>query len=507
MGTFGGYMGNTNIPETQREKFAEQMMKILNLGGMMRFEEISMYGHEMGLLNPVEIYPGGKVEFYYNYFEDDCWENAGFDAYDAYFWSNKIGAAEFCDVITAAYTLYEVYDNEQGYAVIDGEVVTTSEVVGWLNHILGTNFSMEKRFQFWKNAEELVMERIDKYSEDKEMLSYSELMAFIPYEMRYAAGGVEFTDVLYVINGTESLTEEEVKEGTYPYDVLQCKRALETYFSETKGDAVEQLWEVLKKNRESRKRISDEQMKKIADFSLILPARVIIYLAAEIEKIPFWKTWKELKEEVYQDEQMKLYASEELDLWRRQKRAEAIAPISTSTFLRQDKSFTFWNTPDELKGTPKYYISDADRLYWWDGSEEVSISEEMDEWLKELAKQHKELKETIKEENSSQDFLKAFLYLIKEIDSYYHRIYPFRNMFYEFIQNSGQKDYLAAVELLRKLADAKENRKAGEIIKHVRHGSWDITSKNVTQNIARLRLKRYLSVMANEKLRKKYFGF
>ena len=32
-----------------------------------------------------------------------------------------------------------------------------------------------------------------------------------------------------------------------------------------------------------------------------------------------------------------------------------------------------------------------------------------------------------------------------------------------------------------------------------------MVSKNVTQNIARLRLKRYLSVMANTKVRKKIF--
>lgn len=36
---------------------------------------------------------------------------------------------------------------------------------------------------------------------------------------------------------------------------------------------------------------------------------------------------------------------------------------------------------------------------------------------------------------------------------------------------------------------------------------WDMVSKNVTQNIARLRLKRYLSVMANTKVRKNILGF
>lgn len=80
-------------------------------------------------------------------------------------------------------------------------------------------------------------------------------------------------------------------------------------------------------------------------------------------------------------------------------------------------------------------------------------------------------------------------------------------MFYEFLQNSTKKEYVAAVELLKILADSEEYRKAGEVIKYVKPIGWDMTSKNVTQNSARIGLKRYLSVMANKQLRKNYFGF
>ncbi|MCM1040104.1 MAG: hypothetical protein NC434_12355, partial [Ruminococcus sp.] len=106
MGTFGSYMGNINIPKQKREKFARQVIKILNYGGMMQFERISMYGHDMALLKPVGLYPGGKVDFHFNYFEDDSWESAGFDADKGYFYSGKIGGREFCDVVTAVHFLY-----------------------------------------------------------------------------------------------------------------------------------------------------------------------------------------------------------------------------------------------------------------------------------------------------------------------------------------------------------------------------------------------------------------
>ncbi len=126
MGTYGYYTGKNCIPEDKRDKFAEQVVKLLNYGGMMQFEQISMYGHEMGLLKPVEVYPGGSVDFHYNYFEDDAWETATFDANEAYFHSEKIGGQEFCDVVTAVHFLYEMYDDGPRFAEINGDIVNDS---------------------------------------------------------------------------------------------------------------------------------------------------------------------------------------------------------------------------------------------------------------------------------------------------------------------------------------------------------------------------------------------
>jgi hypothetical protein len=94
--------------------------------------------------------------------------------------------------------------------------------------------------------------------------------------------------------------------------------------------------------------------------------------------------------------------------------------------------------------------------------------------------------------------------LLDKIRVYYRRIYAFQSMFYEFINCSGEKEYRAAIALLKELYE--ENKEDGKIIETIR-GSWDLASRNVTHNIARIRLKRYLSVMANKELRKLYFGF
>lgn len=482
MGTFGGYTGNRHIPEERRDEFARQVIKILNYGGMMQLERISMYGHDMALLKPVELYPGGKVDFHFNYFEDDGWESAEFDANRGSFYSGKIGGSEFCEVVTAVHFLYEAWNEEWGFAEIDEDIINDCYYTGWINHLLGTSFCMKKRFRIWDNVEKYALERVEDY----EAPTVGDVMQFIPIGMRYGAGGVEFSDLMYIIHGTESLTDAEIEPDTYPADVYGCKKALEVFLEKNQNeDAVNRIWELIRQDRHERETIEDAELSDIGRFSLILPARVIVYLTAELKEESFWECWKEMHETVYHDEIMKEYAPQQLIAERKKLVEEPISPVRTSEFLGQN--------------------SDDDRLYWWDGTDEVVLSEKMDEWLKSLALSHKEISENLAgEPEDTDEFLKDFLMLLVEIDQYYKRIFPFQNMFYEFLQNGSKTEYRAAVKLLKKLSD--ENREEGKIIEKA--GSyWDCTSRNVTHNAGRLKLKRYLSVMANRRLREKYFGF
>lgn len=501
MGTFADYSGSMIIEN--KEEFTQMMSKILYYGGMMTFEEVKMFGHKIVLLRPVKI--ENKTEyFHYNYFEDDAWETAGYNPENNRLFSGKIGSCEFNDVITAAYMLYEQYDKEPGTVKVDGEVVHHPQYVGWLNHILGTRFSMKHRFRIWDIVEKDVFYEIN-YRGNGEVSS-SDIMSYIPSGLFCAAGGTDLTDLLYIVNGTDSLTEDMVEEETYSADVLKCKKALMNYINFVGEKGESELLELVKMKREERSTITDATLKPVADISLRMPARVLFYLAAELKGKEFWSLWKKLKDSVYRDEEMKSYASEELTAWREEERIKPIDPIRTSEFLRQSSSLLFWKTPEELDDEPKYCISDVDRLYWWDGSDKAIISDETDAWLRDLAKQHRELKEHIEVKEAPQDFLKNFMKTLDDICNYYVRIYPFQTMFYEFIQNGQKIEYVAALELLKAMADDEENRRIGGYIKYARN-SWDITSRKITHNQARIKIKRYLSVLANKGLREKYFGF
>lgn len=501
MGTFARYTGSMNIPEQDFETFTEQMIKILNYGGMMDIETVSMYGHKLPLLKPVEIVPGGSVSFYYNYFEDNNWESAGYDAEECRLWTNKIGSFEFDYVILAAYILYELYDDDMGYTLLNGELIDSYPFVRWFNHLLGTNFSMEKYRNLWERMEAIALYRVEEdYPPDS-------VMDLIPHSLLAYAGGTDFTDICYIEKGTESLTEDQVVPGSYPADVLACKKCITEYTSDGKDKArVDKLYSLVCKDRDSRKLINDPKIKEIAEWSLILPARTIVYLTTEITKEDFWIRWIEHRDCVYHDEEMKLYADDKLQNLREIEWQKPVRGMRTSDFLIEDDYFVFYDTPDELRNKPKYYVSDADRLYWWDGTDEVIISEETDLWIKGLAERHKTIAKTMKPEKGqdSDSFMRDFFSLLYEIDEKYKRIIPFQKMFYDFISNSHRKKYRAAVSLLKELSD--ENWEEGKAIRFLKH-NWDLTSRKVTFNPGRLNIKRYMSILANIPLRKKYFGF
>lgn len=497
MGSFAKYYGNCKIPEEKQELFIEQMRRILDLGGMMDTTEVKMFNQTLTLLQPVRTIKEDKIYFHYNYFEDRGWETACFIPKKTELWSGKIGDAEFSDTMTAAYMLYELYDPDYGFAKKDCDFIDVSKTVGWLNQIFGAQFSLGKRANLWACMEH------DMFSENWDRIGIEMLRYLIPYEREDAIGGIDLTDLLCVIYGTEYLMKNGVQSGTYAADILQCKQELLQYFRSNTD--IEILWHLLKKSYEEREQEKAEELLPLAKLTLYIPARVFVYLTAEICKENFWKLWRNLQTETYHDEKMKAYASTELVEWRRKRIQEPFALIKTSEFLRQNSYFTFCDTPKELEGKPNFYLSDADRLYWWDGSDEVEITEETDTWLKELAVRYKKIAGSKKLEENAISSLSSFMKMQVEINTYYWNIFPFENMFYDFVEHISQPEYTAGIELIHRVADAEENRETGKISNY--GGTSDTKSKNVTGNGGRIQVKRIYAVFANKQLRQKYFGF
>lgn len=187
MGTYGYYTGSMDIPEERKEEFFRQVVKLTNYGGMMDYERVSLYGYDMALLKPVEICREGRVYFDYNYFEDDIWETAGYDSNKTCFYSGKIGNFEFCDVVTAIHFLYEVNDDDAGVTEVNDCVINADKFVGWINHLLGTAYSLKKRFRLWDCVEKYAL---SEEASERTLTAYK-VMEFIPYSMwRYRRVGI-----------------------------------------------------------------------------------------------------------------------------------------------------------------------------------------------------------------------------------------------------------------------------------------------------------------------------
>ena len=169
---------------------------------------------------------------------------------DSIFYSNKIGNCEFSDVILAAYMLYEMYDESPGFVDCNGEIIDPQFYVGWLNHILGTSFSMKKRYNLWEAAEHIASYRCDydkPFSRDK-------LRQLVPDKLLKAAGGTELSDLLYIIYGTESLNLDTIIPASYPEDIYRCKMAL-LHLQDCYGDKFyDHLLRFLQLDRNRRRR-------------------------------------------------------------------------------------------------------------------------------------------------------------------------------------------------------------------------------------------------------------
>lgn len=135
MGSFAGYFGEARVPEEKKAEQKERMLTLLTQGGMMDYNTVSMFGYKLSLLK-LPAYDGDEnVVVGNNYFEDDRWEDAGYNAKRGDFCSNKIGGSKYATVVCAAYILLELYSETRMIAADNGEILTDRGYIGWLNYL------------------------------------------------------------------------------------------------------------------------------------------------------------------------------------------------------------------------------------------------------------------------------------------------------------------------------------------------------------------------------------
>ena len=210
MGSFVRVYGDPKITDPEKkEAFIEGAKKLIHEGGMMQFETVNMFGKEIELIHPPEMDEDGEICFHYNYFGDCAWETAGLDTKKAQFWSEKKGGQQFSDVVIAIHMLQDMYADGYSFTTSDGGFFAGKEVIGWINYVLGTNFTCDDRIRLWKLYETL---HEDKWcNEDDHIKEIDELYSYLTPKAKAAQindelaekirlGEISFEEIKSLIN-------------------------------------------------------------------------------------------------------------------------------------------------------------------------------------------------------------------------------------------------------------------------------------------------------------------
>ncbi len=491
------YNGEIKLDPDTREKFTEELMKILHYGGMMRREKFKIGKNAITVLCLPKIGKNNIAMLDYNYFEDTSYGDVVFDSLACRLESGGVGEECTYRCILAAYALFELYGDDASCVIEDFMIANNVHLaIAWINHLLKKDYGLEHRFHLWDIIEKYCLKRIPSMQHDS---GYQFIKNLLPSKYLEYAGGTDLTDLCAIKYGID---EQSVIPDTYPADLLECTKRIQRYLNQPiKGRSIEmkqmirkeKIISLLRMDYSQREQVKEPLLKDVAQMTLILPARVIAYLTSNLMNESFWINWASIKWEgdVYHDEVMKKYVSEEIEAYRIQKRKEPIMPQGTTEYLKQveqtKKLFLMF------RNKQRYELTDDDRLLWWDGSDEVVISKDTQEWLATLAKRHGCLMQ--------QECHVELLPLLKDINTTFFHVYPLKTMVEEFMRNSNDQRYKAAIKLLELLYEENKN----DVV--LPDSNSEIQSHVFLLMPERVRMKRYLSVMANKELRQKYFCF
>lgn len=176
MGMFAGLLkeDGAEIPEDKREEFEQRVEKLFQAGGMMEMENIQLSGRRVAVIKKAAMHEYG-MDFYYNYFDDDIWENAGFNKERCQIYSEKVGGYNFLGVILAAYTLEALYLDYPAIATVDRELVAPQKYADWIYYLFHDDSLFYKTYRYILfSAEPYSTEKFLKVSHDDMILYWEE---------------------------------------------------------------------------------------------------------------------------------------------------------------------------------------------------------------------------------------------------------------------------------------------------------------------------------------------
>ena len=347
MGTFAGIFKKpeAKIPTDKVEEFEQRLEQLFWAGGMMEMPYVSMFGVNIETIRrPVMTEEG--VDYTYNYFEDDSWENAGYNREKHRVYSEKVGWSKFNAVVRAAYVLEAMYLDGPAAAKVNGKPVDPRWAASWIAGLFGEPVT-DKGTGPWDLYE--LIHKSDSYLPEDAV--WDEMQNPI---MNYADGEAGYTEWLSaaaVEKGTvefaKEIGSEDPKEGSIGWWVNGLRNILHKFHFPEGGNGnvgtAETVMELLKKYYDTdmdEKEFEKEcqkagiQLFGAVTASLDMPP-IVVKLIAEEYGLDFWKLWDEISELVRESGKHRSG-----EAWE-----EPLQPISTMDYLnlREDDMIPYWD--------------------------------------------------------------------------------------------------------------------------------------------------------------------
>ena len=445
MGIFMQHLGEIKIPEEHRAKCAQQALKLLRAGGMMTVEPVQLSGHKLYLLSPPELDEDGKAIGHYNYLDENSGERWCLNAKNGWFGCGKVVGRCFYRTVAAVHILTSFWSTAYTASIIDGYLIREKDYIGWINYVLGTQYTNHRATQMWEIGKLLQLDNgywVHRNPDLGHLLEdYPPECADRDQTLSYLAA-YHFDELCSILPPLTDEDWEELKQSKMLtiqaiYDQLQS--TLREYHQN--GGTLEGVKKFLimpteeKRQAIHQQKDTDQQYLLFA-FFMMPPAVSIACIAKEFDAA-FWEIWNEIGGQI--PEVPRLYTPEP---------CPPVEPLSTQRLLDLN--------PDDM-------------AYYWTPDCGLQFS---DEFKKQVAAWRSEL-EAITDRIAPQDFLKTLANNISTGGSIF-----FRDAFYEFISRQPEPKVQAAVLLMGCLAEREDED-----------------------------LKRFHAVLGNPMLRKEVFGF
>ena len=176
MGSFISIVGHSNIPKEKLHDFKNSVLHMMDIGGMMRLEDVTMFNKKINLLKKASIFDEERECYWacFNYFEDNFWERMGYNPQRNSVFSGKVGWSVYNRITGLCHMIEELYSD--GRCVVGGDLhISPLSMLLWINKEFGTSFNIFHRFdirkiyhaikenQFYKNRK-IDIEDIENYS-------------------------------------------------------------------------------------------------------------------------------------------------------------------------------------------------------------------------------------------------------------------------------------------------------------------------------------------------------